>query len=235
MDRRIEVAKLEMDLMEYCRIDSRAFEKSIAIASKYQIANISNEELREHEISNVQELRKDCQTLLNHAEEKLGMLIAEKYGEYKDYENAIKEIEKWRQYQAILIQLLYQINTLDFALYLGRKTKEHCFGSFEIHKDKEETLHNAIVAWHNEQCDLLKIDVNEAKRKQTGLLGLLERPIGLINKELLYKQIEKETVRLIKSQIADLSQIDTSASNCFEEDVEIYIMDGKKYYLPKNG
>ena len=209
--------------------------ESVYNASKYQIANIYNEELREHEISNVQELRKDCQTLLNHAEEKLGMLIAEKYGEYKDYENAIKEIEKWRQYQAILIQLLYQINTLDFALYLGRKTKEHCFGSFEIHKDKEETLHNAIVAWHNEQCDLLKIDVNEAKRKQTGLLGLLERPIGLINKELLYKQIEKETVRLIKSQIADLSQIDTSASNCFEEDVEIYIMDGKKYYLPKNG
>lgn len=209
--------------------------ESVYNASKYQIANISNEELREHEISNVQELRKDCQTLLNHAEEKLGMLIAEKYGEYKDYENAVKEIEKWRQYQAILIQLLYQINTLDFALYLGRKTREHCFGSFEIHKDKEETLHNAIVAWHNEQCDLLKIDVNEAKRKQTGLLGLLEKPIGLINKELLYKQIEKETIRLIKSQIADLSQIDMSASNCFEEDVEIYIMDGKKYYLPKNG
>lgn len=209
--------------------------ESVYNASKYQIANISNEELREHEISNVQELRKDCQTLLNHAEEKLGLLIAEKYGEYKDYENAIKEIEKWRQYQAILIQLLYQINTLDFALYLGRKTKEHCFGSFEIHKDKEETLHNAIVAWHNEQCDLLKIDVNEAKRKQTGLLGLLEKPIGLINKELLYKQIEKETVRLIKLQTSDLFQTDTSASNCFEEDVEIYIMDGKKYYLPKNG
>lgn len=67
------------------------------------------------------------------------------------------------------------------------------------------------------------------------MLGLLEKPIGLINKELLYKHIEKETIRLIKSQIADLSQIDMSASNCFEEDVEIYIMDGKKYYLPKNG
>lgn len=209
--------------------------ESVYNASKYQIANISNEELREHEISNVQELRKDCQTLLNHAEEKLGMLIAEKYGEYKDYENAIQEIEKWRQYQAILMQLLYQINTLDFALYLGRKTKEHCFGSFELHKNKEETLHNAIVAWHNEQCDLLKIDVNEAKRKQTGLLGLLEKPIGLINKELLYKQMGKETIRLIKSQIADLSQIDMGAGNRFEEDVEIYIMDGKKYYLPKNG
>lgn len=209
--------------------------ESVYNASKYQIANISNEELREHEISNVQELRKDCQTLLNHAEEKLGMIIAEKYGEYKDYENAIKEIEKWRQYQVILIQLLYQINTLDFALYLGRKTREHCFGSFEIHKEKEKALHDSIVSWHNEQCDLLKIDVNEAKRKQTGLLGLLEKPIGLINKELLYKQIEKETIRLIKSQIADLSQIDMSASNCFEEDVEIYIMDGKKYYLPKNG
>lgn len=209
--------------------------ESVYNASKYQIANISNEELREHEISNVQELRKDCQTLLNHAEEKLGMLISEKYGEYKDYENAIREIEKWRQYRAILMQLLYQINTLDFAFYLGGKTKEHCFGSFELHKNKEEALHNAIVAWHNEQCDLLKIDVNEAKRKQTGVLGLLEKPIGLINKELLYKQMEKETIRLIKSQIADLSQIDMSASNCFEEDVEIYIMDGKKYYLPKNG
>lgn len=32
LDRRIEVAKLEMDLMEYCRTDSKAFEKSFAIA-----------------------------------------------------------------------------------------------------------------------------------------------------------------------------------------------------------
>lgn len=209
--------------------------ESVYNASKYQIANISNEELREHEISNVQELRKDCQTLLNHAETKLEALVAEKYIDYNSYENAIKEIEKWRQYQAILLQLLYQINTLDFALYLGRKTKEHCFGSFGIHKVKEESLHEAIVSWHDKQCTLLKIDVEEARRKHTGLLGLLEKPIGLINKELIYKQLSSDTVRLIKSQTADLVKNNVSSDNCFEEDVEIYIINGKKYYLPQNG
>lgn len=209
--------------------------ESVYNASKYQIANISNDELRKHEISNVQELRKDCQTLLNQAEAKLEALVSEKYSDYNDYENAIKVVEKWRRYQAILIQLLYQINTLDFALYLGQKTQEHCFGSFGLHKDKQKVLHNAIVAWHNEQCALLKIDIEEGKRKQTGLLGLLEKPIGLINKELIYKQVGKETIRLIKSQTADLSPTDTSGSNRFEEDVEIYIVDGKKYYLSQNG
>lgn len=209
--------------------------ESVYNVSKYQVANISNEELREHEISNIQELRKDCQTLLNQAETKLEALVAEKYIDYNSYENAIKEIEKWRQYQAILLQLLYQINTLDFALYLGRKTKEHCFGSFGIHKVKEESLHEAIVSWHDKQCTLLKIDVEEARRKHTGLLGLLEKPIGLINKELIYKQLSSDTVRLIKSQTADLVKNNESSDNCFEEDVEIYIINGKKYYLPQNG
>lgn len=209
--------------------------ESVYNASKYQVANISNEELREHEINNIQELRKDCQTLLNHSEAKLEALIAEKYNDYNSYENAIKEVEKWRQYQAILLQLLYQINTLDFALYLGRKTKEHCFGSFGLHKNKEESLHETIVSWHDEQCALLKIDVEEARRKHTGLLGLLEKPIGLINKDLIYKQLSRETVRLIKSQTADLAKTDMSSDNRFEEDVEIYIINGKKYYLPQNG
>lgn len=209
--------------------------ESVYNASKYQVANITNEELRDHEISNIQELRKDCQILLNQAEAKLEVLVSEKHSDYGSYEKAIKEVEKWRQYQSILLQLLYQINTLDFALYLGRKIKEHCFGSFELHKEKEELLHEAIVLWHDEQCAVLKIDVEEARRKHTGLLGLLEKPIGLINKDLVYKQLSRETVRLIKSQMADLAQTDVSTDNRFEEDVEIYIINGKKYYLPQNG
>lgn len=54
MDRRIEVAKLEMDLMEYCRIDSRAFEKSIAIA--YFVLQLKKMDELSYEDESIKEL-----------------------------------------------------------------------------------------------------------------------------------------------------------------------------------
>ena len=42
--------------------------ESVYNISKFQVDTISNEELRLRELDNIQELRKDCQTLLNQAE-----------------------------------------------------------------------------------------------------------------------------------------------------------------------
>ncbi len=206
--------------------------ESVYNISRFQISSIENEELRSRELDNIQELRKDCQKLLNQAETTIETLTSKTYSSYGEYENKIKEIEKWNQYQLILVKLLYQLNILDFTLHLGIKSKEQCFGSFSLHTTKIEILHTRLVGWHKNQCEVLKIDLDESRRKHTGFLSWLEKPISWINDDWNYEKIGSQTVRMIKGQTAEVGEITYTSDNLFEEDVEIIARNGKYYYLP---
>lgn len=206
--------------------------ESVYNISRFQISSIENEELRSRELDNIQELRKDCQRLLNQTETTIETLTSKTYSSYDEYERKVKEIEKWNQYQMILIKLLYQLNILDFTLHLGIKSKEHCFGSFTLHTTKIETLHTRLVGWHKNQCEVLKIDIDESRRKHTGVLGWLEKPISWINDDWNYEKVRTQTVRMIKGQTAEIGEITYTSDNLFEENVEIIARNGKYYYLP---
>ena len=207
--------------------------QSVYDVSKFQISSIDKEELRNRELDNIQDLRKECQTLLSEAELEIESVLGSDSATYDQYAKKINDLEKWSKYQELLIQLLYQINNLDFTLYLGAKTKEHCFGSFELHVKKYDDLHEKIIVWHKENCDKFKIDINEARRKRTGLLAILEKPIGLVNERWNYKAIPCETVGLIKEQTEKAQSIQYNQENPFAENVEIVINGDKKYYLLK--
>lgn len=208
--------------------------ESVYNISKFQTDTIANEELRLRELDNIQELRKDCQTLLNQAEAEIETILGTEQPTYDSYVYAIKKIEKWIRYQSILVQILAQINESDFALSMGAKTKEHCFGSFGLHIKKLNELHVRILSWHKEQCEHLQIDIDEEKRKNTGFFAkLLEKPIAAIKEDWMYKSIDKETVYLIKSQTAEVQQLSYDTDNSFAEDVEIVVRGDKKYYLAK--
>lgn len=208
--------------------------ESVYNISKFQMDTIANEELRLRELDNIQELRKDCQTLLNQAEAEIETILGTEQPTYDSYASAIKMIEKWSRYQSILVQVLAQINELDFALSMGAKTKEHCYGSFGLHTKKLDEIHTQILSWHKEQCEHLQIDIDEERRKNTGFFAkLLEKPITAIKEEWMYKSLDKETVALIKSQTAEMQQLSYDTDNPFAEDVEIVVRGDKKYYLAK--
>lgn len=208
--------------------------ESVYNISKFQMDILANEELRLRELDNIQELRKDCQTLLNQAEAKIEMLLAITHSNYDKYSSAVKELEKWVQYQTILLQVFAQINELDFALSMGAKSKEHCYGSFAIHTNKLDEIHTHMLSWHKEHCELLQIDIDSERRKHTGVIAkLLEKPIGAINEEWNYKSIDKDTVCLIRSQTSEQPQHFFSTENLYEKDVEIVVKGDKKYYLVK--
>ena len=207
--------------------------ESVYNISKFQMSSIENEELRGRELTNIQELRKDCQRLLNQAETTIETLTGTTYSDYSEYESKIKEIEKWKQYQMILLKLLYQLNTLDFALHLGGKSQEQCFGSFSLHTDKVEKLHLRLVEWHTAQCKALKISLDESRREHSGLLGLMKKPIAWINDDWNYSQVGPETIQMIQAQTADIDKLEYTADSLFDDSVEIIIRDGKYYYLPK--
>ena len=188
--------------------------ESVYNISKFQMDTIANEELRLRELDNIQELRKDCQTLLNQAEAEIETILGTEQPTYDCYVSAIKKIEKWSRYQSILVQVLAQINELDFALSMGAKTKEHCYGSFGLHAKKLDEIHTQILSWHKEQCEHLQIDIDEERRKNTGFFAkLLEKPITAIKEEWMYKSLDKETVDLIKSQTAEMQQLSYTIVN----------------------
>ena len=208
--------------------------ESVYNISKFQMDTIANEELRLRELDNIQELRKDCQTLLNQAEAEIETILGTEQPTYDGYVSTIKKIEKWSRYHSILVQVLAQINELDFALSMGAKTKEHCYGSFGLHAKKLDEIHTQILSWHKEQCEHLQIDIDEERRKNTGFFAkLLEKPITAIKEKWMYKSLDKETVDLIKSQTAEMQQLSYDTENPFAVYFEIVVQGDKKYYLSK--
>lgn len=208
--------------------------ESVYNITKFQLSSIENDELRNRELNNLQLLREKCQELLHQAETTLETLTSKDCSTFADYEKAVNEISKWTQYQTILLKLLYQINILDFTLHLGIKSKEQCFGAFPLHTNKIESMHTRLANWHNTQCKTLKINLDESRRKHTGFLAFLEKPISWINDDWNYKEISDKMVKMIKGQTADTSIILYPTGNLFNEDVEIIAKNGKYFYLPKH-
>jgi len=217
--------------IEY-RSEVASLMESVYNISKFQFSSVNNEELRARELSNIQELKKDCQKLLYQAETTLEKMISKTYSNFDNYESTVKEIDNWNQYQMILVKLLYEINILDFTFNLGIKSKEQCFGSFSKHTEKIKELHDQLDEWHEKQCNVLKIDINECRRKHTGVLGLLNKPISVINDKWNYKKVDEKTIQMIKDQTAKVSEITYSSENLFDDDVVIIAKKGKYYYLP---
>jgi len=217
--------------IEY-RSEVASLMESVHNISKFQFSSVDNRELRRHELNNIQELRKDCQKLLFQAETTLEKMTSKTYSNFDNYESTVKEIDNWNQYQMILIKLLYEINILDFTFNLGIKPKEQCFGSFSKHTEKTKELHDQLNEWHEKQCKVLGIDLNECRRKHTGVLKLLNKPIGAINDKWNYKKIDEKTIQMIKDQTAKVSEITYSSENLFDDDVVIIAKKGKYYYLP---
>ena len=207
--------------------------ESVHSVSKFQLSSLQNDELRSRELDHIQDLKDECQKLLSEAESKIELILGSDLSTYNQYATKTKELEKWLKYQELLIQSLQQIDTLDFTLYLGAKTKEHCFSSFGSHVRKYDDLHQEVIAWHKTNCSKFKIDVSKERRKHAGLLAIFEKPIDLINEEWNYTTVSCETISLIKEQTGEMQSISYNPENPFIEDVEIVIDGDKRYYLSK--
>ena len=96
-------------------------------------------------------------------------------------------------------------------------------------------VQNRLSEWHQNTTQRLKIDTTEIRRKRVGLDGAVHFVPGLFKNDFNFKEIEKDIVKMIIVQSADIgveNEIDTSER--FEEDVQLIAKDGKIYYLTDN-
>lgn len=210
--------------------------ESVYKSAKFQISNIATEELRKLESNKIQELERECQNLLNQAENQLVAIVNKQIKEFKQYEKTVFDIKKWSKYAEILLKLLYQIDCLDLAMSLGQKTNEQSFLIYNSHKEKATEMAKQLELWHQEQCKTFQIDLENSKvARWEGLLSFIEKPLGLINSELNYKELNPKKKQLILNQTKNDEEQTDNFDNLFNYDVQIIVKEGKYYYLPNTG
>ena len=136
------------------------------------------------------------------------------------------------QYQQTLLGVMRQIADLSYALNLGAISRENSFALLAPYAKQATAAQGNLIAWHEENCKRLKIDVDAAWRKRQGIDKIFMAVPALFNDDLHYKALPKNTVRLIREQTSGHPPVGISNDDHFYEDVQLIAKDGKLYYLP---
>lgn len=201
--------------------------------STFQAETLENHELRARELTHLRSLEHECVELLGQANLSLQEISSKHEPDFKSYEVAISQAESWYDYQQILLKVIKEISDLTYVLNLGALSRENCNAlSIPYTKQSEESLLK-LKGWHEENTKRLGVNLEESKVKRSGLKGVLMKPLGLINKNLNYKEVSSTTIKNIERQSGIDVKDDVVENDLYKEDVTLIAKDGKYYYLPK--
>lgn len=195
---------------------------------------LENEELRLSEINRLNDLEQECIELLGQANLTAVGYSGKSNLDYKDYEKAISEAQTWYIYQHTLMETLNNISGLKYALHLGSVSKEQCSALLPTYAKQVSEASAKLSEWHDANIERFQIDIDEQKRKRSGLDGVVHWLPGLFDEKMKYREVAETTVNMIGMQ----SSLDTVSNqeikdNLYDEDVRLIAKEGKVYYFPQ--
>lgn len=95
----------------------------------FQTEILENNELRISKINQLDSLEEECTQLLGQANLTLAGFAKKTNLGYDAYEKVIGNAQNWFVYQKSLLDVLYKISDLRYALYLGTTSREQCIAS----------------------------------------------------------------------------------------------------------
>ena len=203
-------------------------------SSTFQVETIENDELRNRELSHLKSLEHECAQLLGQANLSLQEISGKKGLDYDEYEKKIGEAESWFQYQQILLEVMYKISDLTYALNLGALSRENSYALYLPYAKQSEGTLAKLNEWHDEHVKRLKINVEEGRRKRQGVEGFFMGALGLFNDDFNYKKMSQSTIARIEHQAEHASTVKgAEEDDLYQEDVRLIAKDGKLYYLPQ--
>lgn len=236
----ISLNKLSTDISKISDFQNNEFESRVfsLIAHIVKIADfqaeiLENDELRQSKINQLNNLEEECTQLLGQVNLTLKSCSQKSDLDYNAYEKALKEAHSWYTYQQALLNVLYRLSDLKYALHLGNVSKEQCVALLPIYTKHVQDTQASLTEWHLTSVKRLGIDTDEARRKRAGLDGAIHFIPGLFNHDFNFKAIDEKTASMITTQ-ASTKLIESSgiASDLYDEDVQLISKDGKIYYLP---
>ena len=154
--------------------------------------------------------------------------------DYDAYEKKIGEAESWFQYQQILLEVMYKISDLSYALNLGAISRENSYALYLPYAKQSEGTLAKLNEWHDEHVKRLEINVEESRRKRQGVEGFFMGALGLFNDDFNYMKMSQSTIARIEHQAENTSTIKgVESEDLYQEDVRLIAKDGKLFYLPQ--
>lgn len=203
-------------------------------SSTFQVETIENDELRNRELSHLKSLEHECAQLLGQANLSLQDISGKKGLDYDAYEKKIGEAENWFQYQQILLEVMYKISDLSYALNLGAISRENSYALYLPYAKQSEGTLAKLNEWHDEHVKRLEINVEESRRKRQGVEGFFMGALGLFNDDFNYKKMSQSTIARIEHQAENASTVKgIEDDDLYQEDVRLIAKDGKLFYLPQ--
>ena len=203
-------------------------------SSTFQVETIENDELRNLELSHLKSLEHECAQLLGQANLSLQDISGKKGLDYDAYEKKIGEAENWFQYQQILLEVMYKISDLSYALNLGAISRENSYALYLPYAKQSEGTLAKLNEWHDEHVKRLEINVEESRRKRQGVEGFFMGALGLFNDDFNYKKMSQSTIARIEHQAENASTVKgIEDDDLYQEDVRLIAKDGKLFYLPQ--
>lgn len=199
----------------------------------HQAEVLMNDELRNRMLSTLDDCERNCNQLLEQANQALLRLSQTKSTEYSEYEQQVKEAAEWYAYQQILLNLQYQIGNLAYTLMFGTVSQEFCFSSYSTSLSSAQTACAGLGAWHKAQIASFGIDIHELTRKRKGFDALLHAIPSLINRKLEQRPIDEEIAGMMQKQMHTPADMLSTFESKFEKDTHI-LYDGENLYYLKD-
>lgn len=215
---------------------SRVFSLIIQVKkiADFQLEILKNNELRISKINQLDSLEEECTQLLGQANLTLTDFTKKTNLDYDMYEKDVEKANNWFVYQKLLLDILYQISDLRYALHLGVVSREQCNAILPMYTKQVNDTQYMLTAWHGTVVERLKIDTDEDRRKRTGVERAVYFLPGLFNDDLNYRSIKKSTSNMICTQASGETQMLIDKSELYSKDVQLIVKEGKIYYLPES-
>lgn len=206
--------------------------KSIAA---FQAEIIENDELRRSKISQLSSLEGECTKLLGQANLTVDGFTSKADLDYESYELELRAAQNWFVYQNALLEILYRISDLKYAVHLGKASREYCIASLSPYTEQVAQTQDRLTKWHKETIERLGVDTREARRKRDGLDRAIHFIPGLFDNSANFRPISKSTATMIDSQSIGNTTPYLDESDLYGQDVQLISKDGKIYYLLTGG
>jgi len=207
----------------------------IKIMSEFQTEIIDNHELRNSEIIKLDNLEHECAELLGQANKTVADFSSKKSETYEEYQNTCIELQKWVLYQKTLLEVLYKIAELKFAMRLGALSIQQCSSLLNTYMSQTEQANTKLSSWHKKELKAYDIHLDSSNRKRDGIDGIIHKIPAMFNEEFGYRPISENIVTIIESQMSPSEEPRIIANDkLYEKDVRMIVKDGKVYYLPES-
>lgn len=232
------LAKLDGDLRavsdfqnnEYkSRVEALILRVTSVISYRSEVTK--NDAVRQRALMSLDNAESECMQLLGQATETINSFTQTRVSDFDRYCTAVKEIAKWLDYQNKLVAVLYHISELKYALNFGAVSRDYCASSFRVCLANVAKSQKLLKKWHTDEINKLDIDTSALKRRRMGADAALHFLPGLFKKECKYRKLSEDTAHMIETQrTCDLTDY-KPLGRSFDDDVEIFVKDGKVYYL----